>query len=96
MIPTKSPILVIVSLKQTCSACPSQWDAQTSDGRYVYIRYRWGMLRVDIAASREAWVDERTTLCYVPHGDSMAGSLSTEDMKRLLLPLLDFRERCDA
>ena len=86
------PVLKIVSLEQTCSACPSQWDAQTSDGRYVYIRYRWGMLRVDLAPSREAWVDERTTLCYVPHGDSMAGELSTEEMTSLLAGLLDFSQ----
>lgn len=32
----------IVKAEQTCGACPSQWDAWTDEGRYVYLRYRWG------------------------------------------------------
>lgn len=27
---------------QTCSAYPSQWDAWTVDGQYLYLRYRHG------------------------------------------------------
>lgn len=27
---------------QTCSAYPSQWDAWTADGQYLYLRYRHG------------------------------------------------------
>lgn len=26
---------------RTCLACPSQWDAWTTDGQYLYLRYRW-------------------------------------------------------
>jgi len=29
-------------LKQTCWACPSQWEIELKDGRYVYARFRWG------------------------------------------------------
>lgn len=32
----------IVKAIQTCFACPSQWDAWTDDGRYLYLRYRHG------------------------------------------------------
>ncbi|MFC1436604.1 hypothetical protein ACEZDB_38825 [Streptacidiphilus sp. N1-3] len=32
---------------QTCSSHPSQWDAWTADGRYVYLRYRHGVGRVE-------------------------------------------------
>ncbi len=39
----------IRNLVQTCDACPSQWDAETEDGRNVYIRYRWGYLSVDVS-----------------------------------------------
>jgi len=35
-------------LKQTCSACPSQWEAVTKNLKPVYIRYRWGYLTVEI------------------------------------------------
>lgn len=43
------PKYKIVSLVETCGGCPSQWDGRTSDGRYVYIRYRWGYLSVSVA-----------------------------------------------
>ena len=39
----------IVWLKQTCIACPSQWEGKLSDGRMVYIRYRWGHLSIRIS-----------------------------------------------
>jgi hypothetical protein len=26
-----------------CLAYPSQWDAWTVDGQYLYLRYRWGV-----------------------------------------------------
>jgi hypothetical protein len=34
-------------LKRTCYACPSQWEGEDINHRYVYIRYRWGTLRAD-------------------------------------------------
>lgn len=32
----------IVKAVQTCFGCPSQWDAWTDEGYYVYLRFRWG------------------------------------------------------
>jgi hypothetical protein len=32
----------IVKAVQTCAAYPSAWDAWTDDGRYLYLRYRYG------------------------------------------------------
>ncbi|WP_093863428.1 hypothetical protein [Streptomyces sp. TLI_053] len=32
----------LVRVVQTCSAYPSQWDAWTADGQYLYLRYRHG------------------------------------------------------
>lgn len=40
--------LFVVDVVQTCHAFPSQWDAQTTGGRSVYVRYRWGYLSVDV------------------------------------------------
>ncbi|WP_331718006.1 hypothetical protein OG795_33030 (plasmid) [[Kitasatospora] papulosa] len=47
---------------QTCSAYPSQWDAWTADGQYLYLRYRHGEGRVewhpgpeDDADTPESW-----------------------------------------
>jgi len=38
----------VIKIKQTCYACPSQWEGMTDDGKDVYIRFRWGSLRLDI------------------------------------------------
>lgn len=38
----------LVRVIETCSACPSQWDAWDADGVYYYIRYRFGQLTVRI------------------------------------------------
>jgi hypothetical protein len=42
------------SLTRTCDSCPAQWDGvlkgrgRGKRGAPVYIRYRWGVLRVDL------------------------------------------------
>jgi len=46
-LPPDEPIGVI-KIDQTCGACPSQWEGKTVDGKEVYVRYRWGYLRVEI------------------------------------------------
>ena len=39
----------VSTLKQTCSSCPSQWEATLEDGRMVYIRYRYGALAARVS-----------------------------------------------
>lgn len=34
----------VISLEQTCGACPSQWEGRLADGRGIYIRFRHGRL----------------------------------------------------
>jgi hypothetical protein len=63
--------ITLKDLTQTCSACPSQWDGMTTDGRSVYIRYRFGYLSVDIS-------DEEVYGDY--YGDSMDGFMTTNEM----------------
>ncbi|MEE1782506.1 hypothetical protein PUR71_06160 [Streptomyces sp. SP17BM10] len=38
---------------QTCSASPSQWDAWTTTGRYLYLRYRHGNGSVELQPSED-------------------------------------------
>lgn len=38
----------IKTIEQTCESCPSQWEGWTDDNRQIYIRYRFGYLRVSI------------------------------------------------
>jgi hypothetical protein len=38
---------------ETCRACPSQWDAWTTDGQYLYLRYRHGIGSVEAQPSND-------------------------------------------
>lgn len=44
--PPSVPVVLARSV-QTCFGCPSQWDAWTDSGDYLYLRYRWGSGSVD-------------------------------------------------
>jgi hypothetical protein len=48
---------VLARVVETCSACPSQWDAWTATGQYLYLRYRFGIGTVDTYDSTdcETW-----------------------------------------
>jgi len=40
--------MIIYKIKQTCLACPSQWEGYFADLRPFYVRYRWGYLSICI------------------------------------------------
>lgn len=73
----------IAKIIQTCDACPSQWSAQTPEGQYVYIRFRWGRLL--------AYLDD-TCIFDVRHGDTLNGYLEFEQLQELTAGVLDFSE----
>lgn len=58
------------SIVMTCSACPSQWDAKTTDGKEVYIRVRYGHFTMD--------VDDEEIFSGNP--DGVDGVMSTSEM----------------
>lgn len=66
---------IIKSLEQTCFGCPSQWEGKTKCGKDIYIRYRWGHLRLDI--------DDNTEF-ELEHGDSFDGCIGEYEMLILL------------
>lgn len=39
--------LVLTHTVRTCRSMPSQWDAWTTDGQYLYLRYRHGVGSVE-------------------------------------------------
>jgi len=47
---------------QKCSACPSQWEIELSDGRMAYARYRWGGLTIEVSK-------EKTNDIYMAMGE---------------------------
>lgn len=63
----------IVKAVQTCGACPAQWDAWTDDGKYVYVRYRWGYLSVSYDVMGEPILEKVV-------GDEYDGVMSFEEL----------------
>jgi hypothetical protein len=39
--------IALARMVQTCKSHPTQWDAWTVDGQYLYLRYRFGRGTVD-------------------------------------------------
>lgn len=46
------------SLEKTCIACPAQWEGELSDGMCVYVRYRYGVLRIGFGETPDAAADD--------------------------------------
>lgn len=41
-------MITVKSIKKTSRACPAQWDGLTDDNKTVYVRYRFGQLRIEV------------------------------------------------
>ena len=50
-------MITLVKVRLTCPSVPSQWDAWDAEGRYFYLRYRFGRATVDQFPSSdvESW-----------------------------------------
>jgi hypothetical protein len=77
-------MIKIKNLKQTCYACPSQWEAETVDSKPVYIRYRWGYLSFRIGQTGQELVSEYEEVFGIQFGDGLDGFLTTGDMLNIL------------
>lgn len=74
----------LTQLRQTCSACPSQWEGRTEDGLDLYVRYRWGQLTWGFGEGMDNAVDACLGTPGVQLGDALDGELSTHKMLREL------------
>ena len=81
--------MIVNSLKQTCMACPSQWEGHLKDGRMFYARYRWGWLSIKVSKKPTNDVDmtmgENGDLVYYePLGDEYDGILEQSELIKLM------------
>lgn len=70
------PRYTIVKAVQTCAACPSQWDAWTDEGQYLYLRFRHGIGTVEEQPSPDvdAWSVKEPDVRF--RHDDLDGSIS--------------------
>jgi hypothetical protein len=78
-------LLKIDHFKQTCCACPSQWEAWTIDEVFVYIRYRHGTFRIDKKKIGNTIFEESYTNVH-----SSDGYMPTVDMQQASSHILDW------
>lgn len=68
---------------RTSAACPTQWDAWTADGQYLYLRYRSGI------GTADAYDDpDPETWTRIPDGN--VARFDTEDRHDAEIDLEDF------
>lgn len=85
----------IKTLKRTILACPASFEGETSDGKFIYIRYRNGNLRAGIWETEKAMWKEMPWVFNVfsgKVGKDLDGWLNYEKLKELLKEQLDFSE----
>lgn len=68
----------IVRAVQTCFACPSQWDAWTDTGDYLYLRFRYGCGTVTHYPD-SSHNTSGTHISDFEHGGDLAGSITLEE-----------------
>lgn len=68
-------VIRVERFKQVCWGFPTTWEGFTLKGEPVYIRFRWGTLRLDINGK---------TVRSLEHGDPWLGVMSTDEMVQLL------------
>lgn len=86
-----APRYVIASLERTCYACPSQYEGKLVDGRVFYMRYRWGILSVRVAARDEDLFTSEDIIVYCETiGGEFEGVLNEDELIEKLSHLFDF------
>ncbi|RPE40253.1 hypothetical protein EDD90_3289 [Streptomyces sp. Ag109_O5-1] len=71
---------------ETCQACPSQWDAWTTEGQYLYLRYRFGHGSVERHANPDVntWGDDYDPVIAEFHDPDQpyAGTIELDEFLR--------------
>lgn len=70
----------VTKVTRTCHACPSQWEGETDDGRFVYARYRWGALTVGIGVTLAEAIKARRRF-YWEGGSELDGCMDYGELR---------------
>ncbi len=71
--------LTLARVVETCAAVPSQWNAWTVDGQYLYLRYRSGIGTVDAYGTEDSEQWTRIpdgAVAYFDTGDRLDGEMT--------------------
>ena len=82
----KKQQIIVTTIKQTCSACPSQWEGTLSDGKMIYVRYRWGYLSIRVSPGPTTDISDAVggeEVFGTDHGEGMDGILTYEELTKI-------------
>lgn len=82
----------VSSLTQTCIKSPSQWEGRTSDGRQIYVRYRWGQLTIGIGNTIDEAVRSESNLFKKQIGGMRDGDLDYVKLRTVTDGLIEWPE----
>lgn len=57
-------MIILKTIHLAGGACPYQLEATTSDGKWLYLRYRGGWLRYVVAENSTSWMKSRADSWY--------------------------------
>lgn len=70
----------VTNAVQTCYACPSQWDAWTDAGLFLYLRFRHGRGTANLYPDGEGFREgEGVTVASFQDPDPYAGVIGLEE-----------------
>ena len=81
---------MVKTLIRTCERSPSQWEAKTADGQYLYVRYRWGCLEIGMGVSMGAAIASGGNIFEKQLGDKLDGSMELEDLRKATSGLIEW------
>jgi hypothetical protein len=82
--------IVVRTLVRTCERSPSQWEAKTEDGLYLYVRYRWGHLEIGIGLSIDDAIDNSGNVFEKQLGSKLDGSMGLEELRQATSGLIEW------
>ena len=82
-------MITVAEIRNTCSACPAQWEGKTDDGRWVYIRLRHGCFRIGIGETLD---DAIRSYYWGQQSEVLDGFMSYEQLKELTSGILNLPE----
>lgn len=82
---------IVADDKQTCQACPTQWEGTLKDGRKFYFRYRWGNAYLGVSSPEHSpiWAKETPggVEAVVVRGDGLDGYLTDDEYREVFVKL---------
>ncbi len=88
-------LIVVETLIRTCNRSPSQWEGKTADGRFLYVRYRWGLLEIGMGFTIDDAIDKSGNVFRKQLGGKLDGSMEFEELRQATTGLVAWPDTFD-